>query len=381
MPSFLIAPPRSALLIWATALTLLTPAFAQAQVPSYRLDIIDKLPGDVVASGLKVNEAGQVLASGTRLVNNVQQAVFSVWSNPGQSYVPSLSGFSPGYITDNGNLVGGYFPGVISLAPNGTITQLSSGQRNDYRSVAAVAPNGDYAGTDDFSSQSIYLNRGGADSRTGLAFSQKPRTWAGMNNRGDIAGTTDNGDGLTINQAWIIRNGAAAVKLTSTASGFTGGIFLLDLDSRGRVLGQITNGTGNRFAIWDTNNLPTLLSAPDGFYTEGFKFNASSTVLANFRSLTGLQSAYFGINTPSGNYSWAQIANVTGTWRVLGLQDISDSGYIVGTAEANGQVVAFRMTPLSAVPEPSTLLSMALGGVGLLYLKRRRLKTQADRAV
>ena len=83
--------------------------------------------------------------------------------------------------------------------------------------------------------------------------------------------------------------------------------------------------------------------------------------------------SFFGINTPSGNVSFAQMAgDAFASWRVQTLQDISDSGYIVGTAVVNDSLVAFRMTPLAAVPEPSTLLTMALGGVALVVVQRRR---------
>jgi len=374
MQSFFLIHGRAQLLSLATAIVLMAPAISHAQAPQYRVEIIDLLPGDVVAETLKVNESGQVLANGTRLVNGWQQPTALVWSGPGQSSTPSLSGFTPGHITDSGNLVGGYNFGVISLAPNGTFTTLTTGQRFDYRTVTAVAPNGDYSGTDGFSGQQIYRSLGGNVSSTGLWNNRKPGRWAGMNNNGDIAGTTDNGNGLTYNLAWVGRNGVITA-LPQTANGFTGGTYSIDLDSRGRVLARISNGTGSRDAIWETNDVATLLSVPDRYYTLASGFNASSTVIAYFLSLAGNEPAYWGINTPAGNYGWADIADASSaSWRVLQLQDISDSGYIVGRAVVNDQIVAFRMTPLSAVPEPSTLLSMLLGGLGLVIAQRRRSK-------
>ena len=357
------------------------PAHAQATAPSYRVEIIPKLPGNVVASYLKVNESGQVLASGVRTDNGFQQTTSVVWSGPGQSSTPSLAGFGPSFITDNGTLVGGYNFGVAALAPNGSYTMLTSGQVGDRTTVAVVAPNGDFAGTNDFSGQAIYLNRSGAVSVTALPNAKKPGQWTGMNNDGVVAGTATDGGGLNFNQAWVLRNGVAKY-LPQTADGFVGGTVAVDLDSRGRVLGRITNGTGNRTAIWGADDVATLLTSPAGLNVRGWAFNASSTVLSTFLSISGLTAGYSGINTPDGSHSWASIVDpVSATWRVLDWMDISDSGYIVGRAVLpTNDIVAFRMTPISAVPEPGTALSLWLGGAFVL-LAWRRAKSRRNEAV
>lgn len=370
----------SALLVTCAAVA---PAHAQTTAPSYRVEIIPQLPGDVVATYLKVNESGQVLAVGVRTDNGFQQTTAVVWSGPGQSSTPSLAGFGPSFITDSGTLVGGYNFGVAALAPNGSYTMLASGQPGDRTTVAVVAPNGDFAGTNDFSGQAIYLNRGGAVSVTGLPNGKKPGQWTGMNNDGVVAGTATDGGGLTFNQAWVLRNGVANY-LPQIADGFVGGTAAVDLDSRGRVLGRITNGTGTRAAIWGANDVATLLTAPAGFTVRGAAFNASSTVLSYYSSISGIPvpGAYGqGINTPDGNYSWASIVDpVSATWRLLDWMDISDSGYIVGRAVLpTSEIVAFRMTPVSVVPEPSTALSLWLGGAFVL-LAWRRAKGRRDEA-
>lgn len=374
--------PRSTAVLSFTSALLVTcawaaPAHAQTTAPSYRVEIIPKLPGNVVATYLKVNESGQVLASGVRTDNGSQQTTSVVWSGPGpgQSSTPSLAGFGPSFITDNGTLVGGYNFGVAALAPNGSYTMLTSGQAGDRTTVAVVAPNGDFAGTNDFSGQAIYRNRSGAVSVTALPNGKKPGRWTGMNNDGVVAGTATDGGGLNFNQAWVLRNGVANY-LPQTADGFVGGTVAVDLDSRGRVLGRITNGTGNRAAIWGANDVATLLIAPAGFTVRGAAFNASSTVLSYYDNISGIPvpGAYGqGINTPDGNYSWASIVDpVSATWRVLEWLDISDSGYIVGRAVLpTNDIVAFRMTLISAVPEPGTAVSLALGGAFVLLAWRR----------
>lgn len=353
-----------------------------AATPSYRVDIIDRLPGNVVATGLQVNESGQVLATGIRTDNGYNQTVSTYWSAPGQWAVPTLAGFNPWRLGDSGSTIGSYGFATIALAPDGSYTTLSTGQFGDYRRVAVVAPNGDHGGTLDFSGQSIYFNQGGVVTTAQLfASARKPGIWAGMNSNGVMAGTTDNGGGLTYNVAWVGRNGVMSA-LVPTVNGYGGGSYAVDVDSRGRVLGQIglQNIANKRSVIWGTDNRPTELPFQDRFYARVYGFNADSTVIGQFYSVSGTEAGFWGINTPTGNRSWAELVDSSiGNWRVQSLQDISDSGYIVGTALlTGGESVAFRMTPLSPVPEAGTLVHMALGGAVLMLARRRRWGTRQD---
>ena len=363
--------------VLALSLAVAGGAFAQSSGPKYRLELIDTFASNVYVSQLYVNESGLVGAFGSNTTVGKQSIR---WSGPGQFVTtPTSLGLTPLWLSNTGRFAGVSNPpagGIVSVALDGSATQINPPQQvGSYRTVAAVAPNDAYTGTDDFGVQHGYRVGTGAGDQYVSANGGFERLTGviGMNDSGVVAGTyLDPSGGPGPNRAWVARDGVARV-LPEVVNGLAGLTMARDLDSRGRVLGTSTRNGVDRTVIWGEDDAPSLVVPPTGFaITQTIRFNASSTVLAYYSSTTGLQPGYFGISTPAGTYRWQDlIEGGTAGLEIQGFSDISDSGYIVGNVAVNGVNRAFRMVPLNPVPEPGALAALGLGAAALLRRRRR----------
>lgn len=177
-----------------------------------------------------------------------------------------------------------------------------------------------------------------------------------INNRGQIVGIQDGHtviweDGISTEISYFVSPG-------------------LEINELGQVAGSIPTPTGLHAALWDSGVLTDLGTL--GWKTSTFSgFNNRGQVVGSSGTLTQWD--------PGKPFLWQNgvmvdvntLLSAGSEWQIMTADDINDSGQIVGKAYVNGVYHAYLLTP---VPEPSSLVALGMGGLGVLgaALRRRR---------
>jgi probable HAF family extracellular repeat protein len=180
----------------------------------------------------------------------------------------------------------------------------------------------------------------------------------------------------------------------------------------GSVVGTVTSFSSLRAFLYSGGVMQDLGTLPGGSYSEALAINAMGQVVGAGITASGQLHAFLysnGVmqdlgNFPGGDGSFANGINDAGEvvgfgeslstrtehaflysdgvmqdlndltsgsgWTLYGANAINNSGQIVGYGlNPSGQEDAFLLTP---VPEPSSLVLLALGALGLTARRRRR---------
>ena len=350
---------------------LLALAAGAAAAPQYRIEPIDPFADGSQVNALRVN------AGGTVLVQRLSSGDRTGWWSGGPSEFARLpdpnqpgDNFRAVGIADDGTLVGqdtSILAAGHRLTRAGVDTPIMYGSF-PVQSIGGVAPSGLSAGIQSVTGGGFRgAFRAPVASASFIAPLSDIRLEAVVdaNSAGTVIGISyENGVTPT---AWIAR-GDRAERLALPAG--TGYSDVIDLDSRGRVLGVTGFGQTGGFTLWNEAGTPSLLPFSTGVRATGMaRMNASDRIIGSFSVSGAFERA--GVYESGAVTLWPDLLDSSQAgWGFLQFNDLSDSGYIVGVGTFNGVQRGFRMTPLAtAVPEPATLAALGLGALALL---RRR---------
>ena len=219
---------------------------------------------------------------------------------------------------------------------------------------------------------------------------------------GDISGSgsvTNSGTitGNLTTTGSVVNNGTITGNVTTTGAGVLSGSGTVSgsgLTSNGGVLAPgnsvgVINGADWEFGSGGTfhfeiNDATGTAGGPDGWDalvltgTLNITATPSNRFLIDLDSLTGTSPGN-AANFDSGtNYSWAFVTANAITGFAADLFAINSTGFTNGTdggwfsVSQSGNSLFVNFTSLTAIPEPSSLAILTLGGLGFAAYKRRR---------
>lgn len=187
-----------------------------------------------------------------------------------------------------------------------------------------------------------------------------------------------------------------------------------DINESGQIVGNYADNAAGDGYIYESGVATTFDSLPGAVLTYGYAINDSGVAVGGALNASYLAEAFVyaggtasGLGTLGGSVSFANDINnagvvvggartadevehgfafVSGTmydlndlligsngWEVINAQALNDLGQIVGTAKFEGVTYGVLLSPVSAVPEPSTYVFLAgLAAFGLVASRRRK---------
>jgi len=186
-----------------------------------------------------------------------------------------------------------------------------------------------------------------------------------VNNLGQVVGSSGISEIGNTSHAFIWSNGVMS------DLGTLGGTYSRahSISDSGQVVGAAQVAGGQFHAFSYLNGLMTdigTLGGPDS-YAAGV--NASGVIVGTSSNSGNSQRGFVYQNGVMSdlNTMFDATSPATFLWSAWG---VSDTGYIVGTADINGGQHAVLLTP-NAVPEPASLAALGLGAIALLRKRRK----------
>lgn len=377
--------------------------FTTAKAAAFTFNLIDLgTLGGSTSFALDINNLGQISGNSQTPATNPSPRLNGFLYNDGTmtnlGVLPGSNNFSRGYSLNDSGVVVGESDNNISRAfvyQNGIMTGLTRLAGDNDRGVAHGINNaGIIVGisSDGTASRATRWTDSGAGyvpadlgtiagtpTSTGRAYA--------INESGAIAGLSTNGAGTSQATLW---DAGTITNLTSLGDG-TKFSQAFDLNDNRQIVGSSSTGqtVGNLIGTTSTTSITRGFLWEDGTMTELAPFNLYTP--SNNGSTTNYHSVANDINNAGlvvGNSQRiAGSAAVATLWENAAPIDLNtflpaDSGWVLRSAEginAQGDIVGFgtlggntRAFLLQSVPEPGSASLALIGGLGLLFRRRRR---------
>jgi probable HAF family extracellular repeat protein len=365
----------------------------------------ESVPGSSYSVATAINNAGQVAGFSSTVIggNDTGRQAFR-WQN-GTLTGLGVSGpnFNTSSVTDMNSLgqvtgyVGNMFPPFRqeAMISEGN-TLRGSGPGTGPIALGrpmgvSINDSGIVAGNSEYYDESIPRNRSHAfvwdgQTMTGLEslMSDGNTTAVGINNAGRIAGTSDIAlvsDLFQYGPMAVIWENGQAIELGSLFgynSDGIGGSLATALNERGQVIGNSGSYyVGGHSFIWENAVMIDLGVLSKNYagrsYSSPHALNENGQVVGReevFDESTIFSMPHAWLWDDGELFDLNDLANIPDDFLLTDAQDINENGWIVGTsAREDGSVYGWLLTPLAAVPAPSSGL-LILGGIALLAVGR-----------
>ncbi len=354
-------------IVWLT-LTMLVVSSAVAQALPYTCYLINPLPGRDFSEGVSINNNGIVLVS-SGVQNNDPRGAFTWSMQSGVGYVSTLGTIdAPRGINNTGQIVGNYDDGtgwnaVIRNADT-TLTNLARLYSGAISSAAAINDKGHVVG-----SSGIYATLWQANEAP-IAIGgtlNSPAVARAINENGQVLYTQDdiiqNSDGDGNGNQWTtFANRRSYIwKSDGTIQQLEQLVGSEGIASGGRSIndsGQVVGSSDGHAILWN----------PDGSIASDLGIGAAFDI-NNIGQVVGIVGERAVLWEANGSIVDLPIPD---GWTIAGLNlSINDNGQIAGTIL--DQTTNTRNAVLwQPVPEPSSLVALACGLVGILAQVRKR---------
>lgn len=301
--------------------------------------------GGQISFGGGVNDSGQVVGFSS---TGSQTPVF-YWNGSTMKSLGTLGGTSAKfyeYINNNGQISGnsdiaGTDEAFYAANSSSSLVAITLGAAGSSSTAKAMNANGQVVGTSATSTnsyQQAFIYSGGSPVNMGTQWSQA-ETYVG------------NSDALAVNDAGVAVGQADVSSTNSHAV-----MFSLNALSQYVMtdLGTLDYGAGN--------------SSADAINDKGWIVGTSTNTTGGTDPFLDISGQMIDLNSPS-------ILNGTGFTSFISATAVNDSGWIIGQGITNsgatdGYILMYNSTA-AATPEPSTILSTALGAL-LCWLVARK---------
>ncbi len=251
---------------------------------------------------------------------------------------------------------------------------------HQYSVANAIADDGSVAGTSinaNGLTRAVLWSSGGQITDLGALYEQGQSQGLGLNSGNVVVGQSD------VQIGDLVVSHAARFSLDRT----TGAVTREDLGA------LVANGSSTATAISDDGQVTGYSASLSGF-THAFLYEGGLMVdlqrgdldgssyglaigdgghVVGELKLTGLGSRAFVWTPTTGMLNLNDLIDPSLGWTLSAATGINDDGQIVGYGTLNGRVRGFRLDPVSPiVPEPSSLVLLALGGLAALAGSSRR---------
>lgn len=355
-------------------------ASLQAQPTYTGLTVIKPSSESTYSIPNAINASGQVLFSDG-------SGGFFLWSNGNNTQI--TNSFGEGWLNtpykqglnDSGQVTGyaevGEDRHYFIWSSEGGMTEITI---DDVEEVRGLTDSGQVFGNAYGEPNSGFVWNAGVTTMLASPTGQTAYAYA-MNNLGQVAGTTYNGDGETVALRWEANGDATEI-------GILGMGYVAAINDSGHVAGGFVDMDtfSDKVFYWDGETMTFIDPLPGDDEGVGVSaINASGDIVGlsegnDERAYLYTDGVMYDLNTLVAGFLVEEGGDTAGFINLEYAHDINDAGQIIGSGRYYDGVggtysVAFLLDNTAAIPEPGAAAALAgLGALGLAMCRRRRLR-------